>query len=179
MTDIDSRTPIERYIHDLGAAVHAQDSALGRLLQWTPDGRVDVDVLRITAAADDDQWISWALSGKLFARWHSGRTVVRYGKVGEGLGHGLRSLGIPGARGPRDPGAVRLLDRLLAANSDAALAVVLDAAGRRLRSVDFPPHWATITAEIDEWRNPPARTAIQVRWARQFHTYQPAATDGS
>lgn len=179
MTDIDSRTPIDRYIHVLGAAVHSQDPAVGRLLRWAPDGRVDVDVLRITSDAADDQWISWALAGKLFARWHSGRINVHYGKAGVGLGHGLRSLGAPGARGPRDPSAVRLLDRLLAANSDAALADVLDAAGRRLRSVDFPPHWATITAELESWRNPVARTDIKVLWARQFHTYQPVATDGS
>lgn len=172
--DIDTRTPIDRYITALAAAKNANDPGIAKLIRWTPAGRVDIDVLRITAAAEDDQWAAWALAGKLFARWHSGRSTVRYGKAGTGLGHALRTIGSPGARGPRDPGAVRLLDRLISANTDAALADVIDAVGRRLRAVEYPPNWATVAAEIEAWRNPLTRNDVQIMWARQFHTYQPA-----
>ncbi|MBM4574948.1 hypothetical protein GS896_25620 [Rhodococcus hoagii] len=174
-TDTDTITPVDRYIRSLAAAAHSGDPALARLIRWNPDGRVDVDIIRLTAGASDDQWIAWALAGKLFARWNSGRATVRYGKSGTGLGHGLRNVGSPGSRGRRNPAAVRLLDRLIAADNDTALADALDAIGRQLRSLDFPPNWATIADEITEWRNPRTRNDIRIRWARQFHTYEPAA----
>ncbi|WP_072691450.1 type I-E CRISPR-associated protein Cse2/CasB [Rhodococcus marinonascens] len=176
-SEITTHTPADRYIRHLAAAAHSADPALARLRRWRPDGVVDVDVIRLTSAADDEQWIAWALAGKLFASWHSGRAGTRYGRPGTGLGHGLRSLGATGSRGPRNPGAVRLLDRLIAAGSDVALADTLDAIGRQLRTVDYPPHWATIATEIEAWRNPATRTDIRVLWARQFHTYQPAAVE--
>ena len=181
MTDseIATLTPVARYITTLAAATKSNDPALARLRTWRPDGPVDVDVIRITSGADDDQWIAWALAGKLFGRWHSGRAAVRYGTAGEGLGHGLRKLGPKGASGPRNPRAVRLLNRLVNASSDGTLADILDAIGAELRSVDYPPNWATIAEEIETWRNPNTRNDIRVLWARQFHTWQTATASAA
>ncbi|ULD39029.1 type I-E CRISPR-associated protein Cse2/CasB [Rhodococcus qingshengii] len=177
MTDLDltDTTPATRYITSLGAAVKSNDRAVTALRTWRPSNAVNVDIIRITSRADDDQWIAWALAGKLFARWHTGRASIRYGTPATGLGHGLRNLGARGSRGPNNPGAVRLLDRLLAAGNDTALADVLDAIGRELRTLDYPPHWATIVDEISAWRNTGTRKDIQITWARQFSTYQPNA----
>lgn len=173
-SDTSTLTPTDRYVRTLAAAVYSKDRSLPRLRRWRPAGIVDIDVISITAGADDEQWISWALAGKLFAHWHSGRAVVRYGTPGNGLGHGLRSLGSAGARGPQNPSAVRLLERLVTTGNDTTLADTLDAIGRQLRTIDYPPNWATIAAEITAWRNPATRNDIQVLWARQFTTYQPA-----
>ncbi|MFZ2529769.1 MAG: type I-E CRISPR-associated protein Cse2/CasB [Rhodococcus sp. (in: high G+C Gram-positive bacteria)] len=173
----DATSPIDRYLRHLTAAAYSNDPGIRRLRTWRPDGAVSTDVLRLTAAAGDDQWIPWALTGKLFAYWNFGRSTVRYGRPGTGLGHALRSIGQPGARGPRNPGAVRLLNRLLTVNSDQELADALDAIGRHLRSVDHPPHWATIAAELEAWRDPSTRTDVHVSWARQFNTWHADTVD--
>lgn len=172
-TETDTLTPTDRYIRRLAAAVRSRDQALGGLRNWRPAGTVNVDVIRITADGDDEQWIAWAMAGKLFAHWHSGRSTINYGTPGSGLGHALRSLGPAGARGPSNPGAARLLNRLVAAGDDSQLAEVLGAIARELRSNDYPPRWATIATEIEAWRNPATRNETRVLWARQFHTYQP------
>lgn len=172
-------TATDRYIRTLAAAAHAHDPALRRLSKWQPEGIVDPVVIGLTAEANDEQWISWALTGKLFARWHFGRASVRYGPEGAGLGHALRTIGSPGARGPRNPAALRLLTRLTTVDSDPALSFTVDAIGAALRSSDYPPRWSSVADEIHAWRNPQTRNITRVLWARQFHTYQPAPTSAS
>lgn len=138
-------------------------------------GTVDARMIGLTVAADTDrEYAAFATVAVAHATWHSGRATPHSGKHGTNVGRAMRQLGNTGAYGPRDPRAVRALDRLMVAGmySDLHQAVALVA--QALREVDHPPHWATLAADLTQWQaSPDDRDTVRARWARGFHTATP------
>ncbi|MFC4467747.1 type I-E CRISPR-associated protein Cse2/CasB [Streptomyces xiangluensis] len=100
----------------------------------------------------------------LFAVYHRGASQPSYG-FGS-LGSAVRRVGSPGSRGPKDPGASRLVDRLVSSRSIPWRH--LQHAVERLRACDVPPPaWSQLAADLSSWedRGRPVHRA----WARDFH----------
>ncbi|MGW7645460.1 type I-E CRISPR-associated protein Cse2/CasB [Streptomyces bobili] len=101
----------------------------------------------------------------LFAVYHRGAARPSYG-FGT-LGTAARRIGSPSARGPKDPGAARLMDRLVASRRIPWRH--LQHAVERLRACDVPPPaWSQLVDDLSHWSDrsrPTHRT-----WARDFHT---------
>ncbi|MEV7680382.1 type I-E CRISPR-associated protein Cse2/CasB [Streptomyces sp. NPDC088341] len=101
----------------------------------------------------------------LFAIYHQGRPVPSYGYGS--LGAATRRIGDGTARGPDNPGAQRLLDRVVASRRIPWRH--LQHAITRLRSCDqAPPSWAQLTEDLIRWNDRKARIAYQ--WSVEFHT---------
>ncbi len=107
----------------------------------------------------------------LFAIYHQGRSTPSYGHGS--LGDAARRIGDGTGRGPDNPGAQRLLDRVVA--SRRVPWRHLRHAVTRLRSCDQPPpSWTGLTEDLIKWNDRRARVAY--RWSVQFHT--PSGTAG-
>ncbi|SDM78062.1 type I-E CRISPR-associated protein Cse2/CasB [Actinacidiphila guanduensis] len=101
----------------------------------------------------------------LFAIYHQGRPLPSYG-IGS-LGAAARRIGDGTGRGPDNPGAQRLLDRIVA--SRRVPWRHLQHAVTRLRSCDQPPpSWTGLTEDLIRWNDRKARIAY--RWSVEFHT---------
>ncbi|RKT09507.1 CRISPR-associated protein Cse2 family [Streptomyces sp. 1114.5] len=101
----------------------------------------------------------------LFARYHAGRSAPQagYGSMGDAL----RRIGSPAGRGPNDPGARRLLDRLVASRELPVRH--LQHAVERARACEVaPPSWARLAVDLSAWKAP--RRATPYSWARAFYT---------
>lgn len=165
-------TSDEDYIRRLVAAHHARKLAPFRRWRYPA---VDPAVVALTEGSTREDYRIYALTGKAFTLWHSGRTDPHYGREGTGLGKAMRQIGRAGAYGPRDPGAVRALDGLVLAETSDSLAAALDKVSAKLSGSDHPPHWATLIEDLRQWHNRATRDDVRLRWAQQFHTNAPKA----
>ncbi|MBQ0827881.1 type I-E CRISPR-associated protein Cse2/CasB [Streptomyces tagetis] len=106
----------------------------------------------------------------LFAVYHQGRPVPAYGRGS--LGAAARRIGHGTERGPANPGAQRLLNRVVA--SRRVPWRHLQHAVTRLRSCEEPPpSWTGLAEDLIRWHDRKARVAY--RWSVDFHT--PPARD--
>ncbi|MFF3003216.1 type I-E CRISPR-associated protein Cse2/CasB [Kitasatospora sp. NPDC057940] len=113
----------------------------------------------------------------LFARYHAGRLDPSPGSGDTGAA--LGRIGTGAGRGQANPGAVRLLDRVVA--SRRVPWRHLQHVVERARSCDtVPPSWAVLTEDLAGWSG--RGRPVQYRWARSFYTptytptYAPAST---
>jgi CRISPR system Cascade subunit CasA len=100
----------------------------------------------------------------LFAVYHRGvsRSMQGFGSFGAAA----RRIGRTGARGPDDPGAVRLADRIVA--SRRVPWRHLQHAITRLRACEQPPpSWTELVVDLNRWNDRKARVAYE--WAVDFH----------
>jgi CRISPR type I-E-associated protein CasB/Cse2 len=106
----------------------------------------------------------------LFAVYHRGASHPSYG-FGT-LGAAARRIGSPAARGTKDPGASRLIDRLV--SSRRIPWRHLQHAVERLRACDVPPpSWSRLTDDLTAWNE--RGRPVHRQWAYDFHinTYTP------
>ncbi|MFE0422219.1 type I-E CRISPR-associated protein Cse2/CasB [Streptomyces sp. NPDC058953] len=107
----------------------------------------------------------------LFAIYHQGCSTPSYGHGS--LGAAARRIGDGTGRGPDNPGAQRLLDRVVASRRIPWRH--LQHAITRLRSCDQPPPaWTTLTEDLIRWNDRKERIAYE--WSVHFHA--PARTVG-
>ncbi|MGW3184439.1 type I-E CRISPR-associated protein Cse2/CasB [Kitasatospora sp. NPDC001119] len=100
----------------------------------------------------------------LFALYHQGRSTPAYGYGS--LGTAAARIGDSVGRGPGDPGAQRLVDRVVV--SRRVPWRHLQHTIVRLRSCDqLPPSWAQLTEDLILWNDRKARIAYQ--WSVDFH----------
>ncbi len=100
----------------------------------------------------------------LFAIYHQGQPRVFYGHGS--LGTAARRIGYGKERGPDNPGAQRLLSRIVA--SRRVPWRHLQHAVTRLRSCEAqPPSWAALTEDLIRWNDRKARVAYG--WSVDFH----------
>ncbi|MEV6685106.1 type I-E CRISPR-associated protein Cse2/CasB [Streptomyces sp. NPDC051130] len=100
----------------------------------------------------------------LFAVYHRGMSQPSFG-FGT-LGDAARRIGSGAGRGPDDPGASRLIDRIVA--SRRVPWRHLQHAVARLRACDQkPPSWARLADDLARWNDRKAR--ISYHWAVDFH----------
>ncbi|WP_330301593.1 MULTISPECIES: type I-E CRISPR-associated protein Cse2/CasB [unclassified Streptomyces] len=100
----------------------------------------------------------------LFALYHRG--VGQPTRGFGSFGAAARRIGRPGDRGPEDPGAVRLVDRIVA--SRRVPWRHLQHAITRLRACEQqPPSWTDLVVDLDQWNDRKARIAYG--WAVDFH----------
>ncbi|MYQ77923.1 MULTISPECIES: type I-E CRISPR-associated protein Cse2/CasB [unclassified Streptomyces] len=100
----------------------------------------------------------------LFAVYHQGRGKPDFGYGS--LGEAARRIGGGAGRGPDDPGAARLVDRIV--SSRRIPWRHLQHAVARLRSCDrHPPSWARLVDDLCLWHDRKAR--ISYEWGAAFH----------
>ncbi|MFC9295722.1 type I-E CRISPR-associated protein Cse2/CasB [Streptomyces sp. NPDC057011] len=100
----------------------------------------------------------------LFAVYHQGRhePVYGYGNLGEAA----RRIGSGAGRGPDDPGAARLVDRIVSSRRIPWRHLQHTVA--RLRACgEKPPSWARLADDLSQWNDRKAR--ISYEWAVSFH----------
>ncbi len=101
----------------------------------------------------------------LFAIYHQGSSTPSYGRGS--LGAAARRIGDGTGRGPYNPGAQRLLDRVVASRRIPWRH--LQHAVTRLRSCEqSPPSWIGLIEDLIKWNDRKARVAYQ--WSVEFHT---------
>lgn len=100
----------------------------------------------------------------LFAVYHRG--VGRPAQGSGSFGAAARRIGRPGGRGPDDPGASRLVDRIVA--SRRLPWRHLQHGITRLRACEQqPPSWTDLVIDLGRWNDRKARIAYH--WAVDFH----------
>ncbi|MFF0744962.1 type I-E CRISPR-associated protein Cse2/CasB [Streptomyces sp. NPDC004111] len=100
----------------------------------------------------------------LFAVYHQGRSTPAYG-FGS-FGEAARRIGGTAGRGPDDPGAARLTDRIVASRRIPWRHLQHGVA--RLRACGQPPpSWAQLADDLSRWHDRKAR--ISYEWAVAFH----------
>ncbi|MGI5167336.1 type I-E CRISPR-associated protein Cse2/CasB [Spirillospora sp. CA-253888] len=133
---------------------------------------------RVTAASEPSYQAGWFAPdwdkreiyeqvAFLFAVYHQGA-----GKPAQGhgsFGAAARRIGHPGSRGPDDPGASRLVDRIVSSRRIPWRHLRHGIA--RLRTCERqPPSWAELVVDLDRWNDRKARIAYN--WAVDFHEPQ-------
>ncbi|MEU6866774.1 type I-E CRISPR-associated protein Cse2/CasB [Streptomyces sp. NPDC046876] len=100
----------------------------------------------------------------LFAVYHQGRPKPAFGYGN--LGEAARRIGGGPGRGPDDPGAARLVDRIV--SSRRIPWRHLQHAVARLRACEQqPPSWARLVDDLNQWHDRKAR--IPYQWGVAFH----------
>ncbi|MFD6150165.1 type I-E CRISPR-associated protein Cse2/CasB [Streptomyces sp. NPDC060243] len=100
----------------------------------------------------------------LFAVYHQGRSVPSYGL--DSLGGAVRRIGSGKEWGPTNPGAVRLVARVVA--SRRVPWRHLQHVVTRLRSLDkAPPRWDKLIEDLLRWEDRSARVAYN--WSVDFY----------
>ncbi|MFF4010688.1 type I-E CRISPR-associated protein Cse2/CasB [Streptomyces sp. NPDC001717] len=104
----------------------------------------------------------------LFAVYHQGRSKPAFGYGN--LGEAARRIGSGTKLGPEDPGAARLVDRIV--SSRRIPWRHLQHAVARLRACDqqrptAPPSWARLVDDLNQWHDRKARIAYE--WGVSFH----------
>ncbi|GAQ52414.1 type I-E CRISPR-associated protein Cse2/CasB [Streptomyces acidiscabies] len=100
----------------------------------------------------------------LFAVYHQGAAKPEWGHGS--VGTAARRIGT----GPEDPGACRLVDRIVASRRPPLRHLRHTIA--RLRSCEkSPPHWPRLVDDLTCWRDKEARIAYH--WALDFHAPTP------
>ncbi|MFJ3594134.1 type I-E CRISPR-associated protein Cse2/CasB [Streptomyces sp. DT20] len=174
MTEQSQQTGVEReqdrFPHDskalaawLTALVHNRE--YGTLAELRRD-RVRTNAhIRAGWFGGDDHRDLFERMAFLFAIYHQGRAMPSYGHGS--LGTAARSIGDGTGRGPDNPGAQRLLDRVVASRRIPWRH--LQHAVTRLRSCEQPPpSWTGLTEDLVKWNDRKARVAYQ--WSVDFHT---------
>jgi hypothetical protein len=135
--------------------------------RWRP-GDVGGDVVALVGPTSTEEYPCFATTAKLFAIWHQGKRSTSRGFPVDGIGRWVHQLGV------KDPKAIRLIGRIVAADTgdDLAAALTVLAAKRTRRS----PHWETVLTELLRWADPAERTAIRFDWVRDFYRYVPSRT---
>ncbi|MCY0947654.1 type I-E CRISPR-associated protein Cse2/CasB [Streptomyces antarcticus] len=129
-----------------------------------PRVRKELHYRAIWYSPTEDQREVYEQVAFLFAVYHQGRPTPRqgYGSLGEAA----RRIGSGIGRGPDDPGAARLVDRIV--SSRRIPWRHLQHAVARLRSCDQqPPSWARLTDDLSRWNDRQAR--VPYEWAVAFH----------
>ncbi|MGW1068139.1 type I-E CRISPR-associated protein Cse2/CasB [Streptomyces aureus] len=167
MTSAPGRGPVEEGADQLTAWLTAlvhnrQYGDLAQLRRATADTSA-----RFRAgwyAPDEDRRETYEQVAFLFAVYHRG---VRRPERGFGsLGAAARRIGRPGSRGPEDPGAVRLIDRIVASRRIPWRH--LQHTITRLRACEQqPPSWTDLVVDLDQWNDRKSRMAYH--WAVDFH----------
>ncbi|MGP9017502.1 type I-E CRISPR-associated protein Cse2/CasB [Streptomyces sp. BR1] len=115
------------------------------------------------AAAQDDREI-YEQVAFLFAVYHQGAGKPKKG-FGS-LGAAARRIGTKDHHGPDDPGAARLIDRIVASRRIPWRH--LQHTITRLRSCEKqPPSWTQLVVDLTRWNDRKARIAYS--WAVDFH----------
>ncbi|MGW1464353.1 type I-E CRISPR-associated protein Cse2/CasB [Streptomyces sp. NPDC002308] len=100
----------------------------------------------------------------LFAVYHQGRSKPAFGYGS--LGEAARRIGGGTGRGPDDPGAARLVDRIV--SSRRIPWRHLQHAVARLRACEQqPPSWARLVDDLNHWHDRKAR--VPYEWGAAFH----------
>ncbi|MEU9979283.1 type I-E CRISPR-associated protein Cse2/CasB [Streptomyces sp. NPDC051014] len=100
----------------------------------------------------------------LFAVYHQGRSKPAFGYGS--LGEAARRIGSGSGRGPDDPGAARLVDRIV--SSRRIPWRHLQHAVARLRACEQqPPSWARLVDDLARWHDRKAR--VPYEWGVAFH----------
>lgn len=155
------------FVKRLTMAHSSESPRLASAARWRP-GDVAGDVFALVGITPPGKYRSFLMMAKLFAIWHRGRSVappMPQPPTVHGIGRWARQLG------PKNPKARRLIDRIIAADTDDDLTSALAAlAATRTR---HPPHWEVVLAELQRWADPAARTDMRFVWARDFHRHRP------
>ncbi|MFE4634851.1 type I-E CRISPR-associated protein Cse2/CasB [Streptomyces sp. NPDC056773] len=100
----------------------------------------------------------------LFALYHQGRSEPAYGYGS--LGEAARRIGSGEYKGPDDPGAARLVDRIVSSRRIPWRHLQHTVA--RLRACGAkPPSWAQLADDLGRWHDRRARVSYE--WAVDFH----------
>jgi CRISPR type I-E-associated protein CasB/Cse2 len=149
--------------HNLGA--------LAALRRPNPPRRTEAHHIAAAFAPSDEQQQMYLFTAFLFARYHAGalRPHNGYGDIGTAM----RKIGSGAGRGPADPGAKRLLDRITASREIPWRH--LQHAIERARACDtIPPSWAQLPEDLARWNS---RDRLKSRdrsvadaWGASFYT---------
>lgn len=174
-TTMTVQTRAERLLQPILAGFNSRAATVLTRWRW---GQVTQPMVAVTINADTPAEIAACQTVAVgLVRWHSGRLSVHRGKPGTSLGRALRQAGKPGGYGPKDPAAVRAMDRVLAAETYPDLHEAVLAVLGLIGSVDHPPHWATLIDDLVCWQGDrSARDRVRGGWVRDFHTHT-AKTD--
>ncbi|WP_052658860.1 type I-E CRISPR-associated protein Cse2/CasB [Streptomyces sp. MNU77] len=130
-----------------------------------PEALTEPRLVAANFSPEEEHRLAYEKVAFLFARFHAGRSKALPGSGS--MGRALRRIGGPGGRGPKDPGATRLLDRLVASHELPLRH--LQHAIERARACDVtPPSWARLADDLTKWRSPGESVAYD--WARDFYT---------
>ncbi|MCX5409802.1 type I-E CRISPR-associated protein Cse2/CasB [Streptomyces sp. NBC_00335] len=100
----------------------------------------------------------------LFAVYHQGKSEPSYGYGS--LGEAARRIGSGEKQGPEDPGAARLVDRIVSSRRIPWRHLQHTVA--RLRACGAkPPSWARLADDLSQWNDRKARVSYE--WAVDFH----------
>lgn len=160
----------------LVAAHHRRDSDLTSIRRWTYP-QVTGPMTRLAGDHGWDEYCAAAITATAFATWHAGRSTVHKGKADTSLGRALRQLGNPGARGPQDPRARRLIDQILSASTGDQLHRAVGNAITALKGDNHPPNWALLHQHILAWMNPSTRPRVLLAWGQDFATSAPTTNE--
>ncbi|MFD7499484.1 type I-E CRISPR-associated protein Cse2/CasB [Streptomyces sp. NPDC059850] len=169
----DERPPSERLNAWLRGLVHSHEyGTLADLRRLTVPRRRSrrsapnqAQLLAANFAPHEHQRAIYEGVAFLFARYHAGATRPRaaYGDMGDAL----RKVGSIAGRGPKDPGARRLLDRLTATREIPWRH--LQHAVERIRAGDTtPPSWVQLADDLSDWKS--RHRDVPETWARSFYT---------
>ncbi|MFF2848438.1 type I-E CRISPR-associated protein Cse2/CasB [Streptomyces sp. NPDC058001] len=110
----------------------------------------------------------------LFGVYHQGSSVPQYGTGS--LGAAARRIGDGTGRGPENPGAQRLLSRVVASRRIPWRH--LQHTVTRLRSCEQPPpSWIQLTDDLTRWHDRKARIAYG--WSVDFHNPRTRSRSGT
>ncbi|AVI00287.1 hypothetical protein C5L38_35135 (plasmid) [Streptomyces sp. WAC00288] len=138
---------------------------LAALRRLQPIPRLEAHYRAAAFAPMPEQEQYYQLTAFLFARYHAGATSPHYG-YGD-VGAALRRIGNGLTRGPKDPGAKRLLTRITASREVPArhLQHVID----RARSCGTaPPAWELLPDDLARWQE--RGRPIADAWGKSFYT---------
>lgn len=161
----------QRFIRRLAAGHNG--GGLPALHRWHP-GQIDPQVIAFTQDADHDEYIAWALTGKAFALFHSGRRDVRYGFDGTGIGRWARRADTSPQTTERIVSALTRAQNPLDVDRQLTALARMNTGGAR-----FSPHWETVLAELVAWGDPARRDDVRFTWARDFNTFTPSSASSA
>lgn len=182
---LDERPAPVRMNSWLCGLVHKHDYGdLADLRRITPPKRgsqsarrpVSQAALRAAAFAPEEELrVVYQQVAFLFARFHMGASRPHSG-FGD-MGQAVRRIGTSSGRGPKNTGAVRLLDRLTTSR-EVPWRFLQHAIERSRAGETAPPSWAQLVIDLSDWRS---RTRdVPESWARSFYTPSyPAKKAGS
>jgi CRISPR system Cascade subunit CasA len=154
-----------RYVAWLGSLVHTHQ--YGKLADLRRPATADSPThfeARAHAPIEEHRAL-YRQVGFLFARYHAGKTRPHYGRGS--MGTAIRSIGYDGARGPANPGAERLMMRILPARQIPWRH--LQHAIERIRAGETtPPSWSELITDLTQWSERGRPTSQ--KWGDDFYT---------